>query len=77
MIVGMSWGWVEAQMTVVQPAAVAMRAAVSLVPIPPVPHWLSPEVSTCVTQVLSQGGVKGGEGGGCDLRAVAQGGSQA
>lgn len=45
-------------MTVVQPAAVAMRAAVSLVTIPPVPHWLSPlpAVSTCTTQVSSRGG---------------------
>lgn len=62
MMVGMSWGRVEAQMTVVQPAAVAMRAAVSLVPIPPVPHWLSPEVSTCTTQsVPGWGGGRGRE----------------
>jgi hypothetical protein len=31
-------GALELQMTMVQPAAVAMRPAVSLVAIPPVPH---------------------------------------
>lgn len=36
------------QITVWQPAAVAMRAAVSLVAIPPVPHWVPAVlVSTC------------------------------
>ncbi len=31
-------GWVEEQMTMRQPAAVARRAAVSFVAMPPVPH---------------------------------------
>ena len=48
MIPGMASGSEEEQMTMVQPAAVAMRAAVSLVTMPPVPHCDSvPEVSTC------------------------------
>lgn len=48
MISGMTSGSAEEQMTIVQPAAVAMRAAVNLVTMPPVPHWLSwPPVSTC------------------------------
>ena len=48
MIPGMASELEEEQMTMVQPAAVAMRAAVSLVTMPPVPHCDSvPDVSTC------------------------------
>ena len=48
----MASGCEEEQMTIVQPAAVAMRAAVSLVTIPPVPHCESfPDVSTCNIRV--------------------------
>lgn len=45
---GMDSGTVEEQMTMRQPAAVARRAAVSLVAIPPVPHSVpAVVVSTC------------------------------
>lgn len=39
-ILSMFWGQDDLQITVVQPAAVAMRAAVSFVLMPPVPHWV-------------------------------------
>ena len=43
----------QLQMTVLQPAAVAMRAAVSLVDMPPVPHCEpGVHVSTCEAQPL-------------------------
>ncbi len=47
MIPGIAWGSLEEQMTIVQPAAVAILAAVSFVTMPPVPHCESlPVVST-------------------------------
>jgi len=47
MIPGIAWGSLEEQMTIVQPAAVAILAAVSFVTMPPVPHCESlPLVST-------------------------------
>ena len=47
MIPGIAWGSLEEQMTIVQPAAVAILAAVSFVTMPPVPHRESlPLVST-------------------------------
>ncbi len=47
MIAGIAWGSLDEQMTIVQPAAVAILAAVSFVTMPPVPHCESlPVVST-------------------------------
>ncbi len=46
-------GSLARQMAMRQPAAVASRAAVSLVAMPPVPHWLPLMlVSTCVRTLL-------------------------
>ena len=52
MIPGMAWGSLDEQMTIVQPAAVAILAAVNFVTIPPVPQCESaPLVSTCTAFV--------------------------
>lgn len=52
MIPGMACGSLDEQMTMVQPAAVAILAAVNFVTIPPVPHLESaPLVSTCTALV--------------------------
>lgn len=52
MIPGMACGSLDEQMTIVQPAAVAILAAVSFVTIPPVPQRESaPLVSTCTAFV--------------------------
>ena len=53
MILGRLAGSAALQMTMRQPAAVAMRAAVSLVAMPPVPH--------CVPLVLVSTCASGGE----------------
>lgn len=50
---GVTSGFVLAQMTMVVPAAVAMRAAVSLVTMPPVPHCVPLLDVSAVSRVMS------------------------
>jgi hypothetical protein len=53
-------------MTMVQPAAVAMRAAVSLVTMPPVPHCVPAEVVSAASCVMSSTtGMRRAEGSRC------------